>query len=102
MIKLQKSASSKGCSQGDKELQHKAVLRLVKCGELSRAAKILTSKGLADPSDETINKLNLKHPVRLSEEVWNHHPMTTLPIHLKKSAVLESILKAPRGSGLAI
>ena len=58
LIKLQKSASSKGCSQGDKELQHKAVLRLIKCGELSRAAKILTSKGLADPSDETINKLN--------------------------------------------
>ena len=77
------------------------MLRLVKCGELSRAAKILpvTSKGLAGPSDNTIYKLILKRPVRLSDEsVEPPFNDNTIPIHLKKSAALQSILKAPRGS----
>ena len=65
----------------------------MKCGELSRAARILTSHGLAPPSEESIQRLRAKHPATLSgvDEVSS--------IQLKKSVFLESLRKSPRGSG---
>ena len=42
--------------------KRKAALCLVKCGELSRAARILASHGLAPPSEELIQWLRAKYP----------------------------------------
>ena len=49
-----------GSTEVDQKM--KEALRLVKSGELSRAAKLLTSQGLAPATDETIQKLKSKHP----------------------------------------
>ena len=43
-----------------------AALRLVRCGELSHASRILTSNGLALSTDDTARKLISKHPPRSS------------------------------------
>ena len=41
-----------------------AATQLIRCGEISRAAKILTSSGLAPTSLDTRGKLAAKHPCR--------------------------------------
>ena len=40
---------------------------LIKVGEISRAARVLTSSGLAPASEDTISKLAAKHPRRTSD-----------------------------------
>ena len=45
----------------------RAALKSVKCGELSRAARILTSDGLIPPSPETEEQLKAKHPSQSEE-----------------------------------
>ena len=52
----------------DSEAVHRsAALKLIRCGELSKAARILTSDGLALSSAETIGKLSSKHLKRFEE-----------------------------------
>ena len=50
-----------------------AALRLVRCRELSRVFRILTSNGLAPSTGDTARKLISKHPSRSS--VLSLHPM---------------------------
>ena len=47
----------------DDQLRRKAALRLCRCGELSRAARALTSCGIADANEDTIQRLRSKHPL---------------------------------------
>ena len=64
--------------------RRKAALRLVKCGELSRAARILTSHGLAPPLEESIQRLKAKHPAwTMSLNLSGVDEVS--PIQLKKS-----------------
>ena len=62
---LQLETSFEGSKKSIMTKEHakrSAALRLVRCGELSKAARILTSNGLAPSSAETIKKLSSKHP----------------------------------------
>ena len=62
---LQKDYSPPICSSKNEDDHRKRVaIRLLRCGELSRAAKALTSQGLAPANDETLNKLRSNHPSR--------------------------------------
>ena len=84
-------------SKQNQEERHRAALKSVKCGELSRAARILTSDGLIPPSPETEEKLKAKHPSQ-SEEL-RLSTVNTPQIDLKRSVFLEALRRAPRGSG---
>ena len=75
-----------------------SAIRLVKSGELSRAARILTSKGLAPASDETVAKLSLKHPTR-DPNTPVPHSDTCNSMALPASVIINVIKKSPRGSG---
>ena len=46
--------------------RRKTALHLVQSGEISRAARVLTSQGLAPESDDVLQMLKLKHPVEAS------------------------------------
>ena len=59
----------------------------VKCGELSRAARVLTSHGLAPPSEESIQRLRAKHPAwKMSLNLSGVDEVSS--IQLKKSVFL--------------
>ena len=63
--------------------RHRLALKLIRCGELSRAAKLLVSPGLAPVSSEVAEKLASKHPTRNKaildlQEAWE-------PINLSRS-----------------
>ena len=75
----------------------KAALKSIKSGELSRAARILTSNGLALPSEGTVESLKRKHPIR-SEDIVSNDVDASMSISLKKTIFLEAIKKSPRGS----
>ena len=77
---------------------NQAALRLVPCGEISRAARVLTSRDLASASNETVEKLKGKHPTR-SEEIHIVPPMNSTPIDLYMTHLLNAIQESPRGSG---
>ena len=70
----------------------------MKCGELSRAARILTDHGLAPPSEESIQRLRAKHPARKTSLNLSGVDKVS-SIQLKKSVFLESLRKSPRRSG---
>ena len=54
-------------SQGVRATQaRKAALRLIRCGELAQASRVLTCSGLACTSPDTINKLKAKHPSQVN------------------------------------
>ena len=65
---------------------------------LSRAARILTNNSLAVPSEDTVERLKQKHPVRSGNIVFNDVDANS-PISLKRAIFLEAIKKVPRGSG---
>lgn len=77
--------------------QVQAALRLIRCGEISRAAKILCSQGLAEPSTETVNKLAAKHPTCSEDLVFE--PPCFSDLDLDEQILLRQIHAAPRGSG---
>ena len=56
---------SKKIFMGKEHAKRSVALRLVRCGELSKTARILTSNGSAPSSAETIKKLSSKHPKRI-------------------------------------
>ena len=97
LVKLQ-GLPTKRASYGNEEARIAAALRLVRCGELSRASKVLTSTGLAESSAETTAKLALKHPRRsttIIREATPHHES----INLTRSILFDVIRRSPRGSG---
>ena len=74
-----------------------AVEKKVRHGEISRAANLLTSSGLASPSDATFRKLQAKHPPASS--AIDRASIDTPPVQASAIA-LRSVLRAsPRGSG---
>ena len=101
LIQFQKDYSPPICSSKNEDDHRKRVaIRLVRCGELSRAAKALTSQGLAPANDETLNKLRSKYPSRregLCDGPCMSGPVSSLT--LKSSVLFDAIRKAPRGSG---
>ena len=75
----------------------RAALSLVRCGELSRAARVLTSSGLAPATPDTAQKLAEKHPIRVFD--IPDMPSPAMHISLSKQHMFNSIKKSPRGSG---
>ena len=97
LIELHNHSHAQQSNNKGEDQRRKAALRHVKCGELSRAAKILTSHGFAPPSEESIQRLRAKHPARkMSLTLSDVDEVSS--IQLKKSVVLESSRKSPRGS----
>ena len=78
---------------------HKAALRLFRCGELSRAAKLLFSPGLAPTSEDVAEKLARKHPQRDYDIVRDQYADSFNPIELSRSSFLIAVNSLPRGSG---
>ena len=101
LLQLHRSDSSPRVVLSGVNEKRKAALRLIKVGELSRAARVLTSKGLAKATDETVTKLKSKHPSRTA-------PTLDLPLvdskqfSLIKSSLTDILRKAPRGSSCGI
>lgn len=77
----------------------KAALRLVRCEELSRAAKLLTSPGLAPLSEAVAAKLAKKHPPRVDDIGRILGVDSFSSIDLSRSTFFETVLSLPRGSG---
>jgi hypothetical protein len=82
-----------------RETLKRAALRLVRCGELSRAAKLLTSPGLAPASPEVASKLAAKHPARVKEIPNQANLPLPEPIDLSSLLFFTTISKLPRGLG---
>ena len=59
---------------------------------------MLTSVGLAPATEETVQKLEKKHPAR-SEEIVVSPPANSDPISLSKAHLFNVIHQSPRGSG---
>ena len=74
-----------------------AVEKKVRHGEISRAANLLTSSGLASPSDETFRKLQAKHPPTSS--AVTRASVDTSPVQASAVALRSVLRGSPRGSG---
>ena len=83
--------------------KRRLAVRLIQSGEISKAARILTSQGLAPETDEVLQKLKSKHPVEVITP-------DEIPVDLRSSSSLSSphlgratftniIKSAPKGSG---
>ena len=98
-----RGGSNRSRSTSGPDQRKKAAMRLIQCGEMSRASQILTSQGLAPTTDDTVSKLSSKHPKRrtsqLSHDDFHEQEKSEHPFSLKKEAYFEAIRKAPRGSG---
>ena len=90
-----KKRNAKGNSRDHVKI---AVLSLVRCGELSRAAHVLTSSGLAPATPDTAQKLAEKHPIRMFDIPDMPSPPTAMHINLSKQNMFKCIKKSPRGS----
>ena len=91
------SSNSKSYKRPTQDQAFKAALKLISCGEISRAARVLTSSGLADDTEETIQKLACKHPSRTNQ--LNLPDPIACTFSLSKFHLLSAIRKSPRGSG---
>ena len=62
----------------------RAAVKMIKCGELSRAARILTSSGLAPAAKKTVHKLASEHQERASAlpDVASNDESITLSMQL--------------------
>ena len=98
-LKITSSTNSSNRATDSLNKRHKAALQLVRCGELSRAAKLLTSPGLAPTSADVVDKLALKHPVRVKEVPSSHDVPVSSSINLLPSTFFSTLSKLPRGSG---
>ena len=98
LINLCTSCRSQAPGRITEDLNRKAALRLVKCGKLSRAARILTSNDVAPSSENAILCLRSKHPTSEADLILP--PVSnSSPISLKKSIFVEWLKRSPRGSG---
>ena len=97
LICLRASLPRKSPTTGD-NARKAAALRLVRCGELSRASRILTRNGLAPSTEDTARKLISKHPPR-SSALPPPPNVSCESITLFRSLLFDSIRQAPHGSG---
>ena len=75
---------------------------MIRCGELSKAARVLTSSGLAPATKETTQKLTAKHPRRSSViEEQLADPFIESPVVLSSHQFI-TIKKASKGSGCGL
>lgn len=100
LVQLEKPTRAKKSANGDLE-KRAAALRFVHCGELSRAARVLNSSGLAPETDETVSKLANKHPSRLSAVNFSVDSPSE-GILISKISFMKALLNAPRGSGTGL
>ena len=77
----------------------KGALRLVKSGELLRAARALTSVGMAPSTKETAEKLAAKHPARRDQSLSSPSLPNEETFNLSKNQLYEAVRKSPNGSG---
>ena len=87
----------------NEKLTIKSALRLCRCGELSRAARALMSCGLADATDETIERLRSKHPSGYTNNIFDADDTdwsssSFVPIDLPRDVIWTTLQKSPRGS----
>ena len=74
-----------------------AVEKKVRHSEISRAGHLLTSNGLASPSDETLHKLERKHPPSLP--TIPRTPEDVTPLQASFQTLRLVLRDSPRGSG---
>ena len=91
------------------KLKRKAALRLCRSGELSRASRILTSSGLAPANDDTIERLQSKHPCSYDEVEPDEAESDILApsspsdaIVLSNAVIVKVLRESPRGSAAGI
>ena len=84
-------------TKGNEEARRTAALRLVRCGELSRACRVLTSAGLA-PSTAA-KKLTSKHPPMVKSIDLLNTPHIAA-INLSENVFYDTVRRSPRGSGV--
>ena len=83
--------------------KRRLAVRLIQSREISKAARILTSQGLAPETDEVLEKLKSKHPVgvirpdEISFDLSSSSPPSSP--HMDRVAFKNTIKSAPRGSG---
>ena len=84
----------------DDQLRRKAALRLCRCGELSRAARALTSCGIAYANEDTIQRLRSKHPLSYSSdgEFENFDSASFDSVELPRDIIVNALQRSPRGS----
>ena len=95
---LQLNQRSKKSDRFPSDYQTKVALKLIRQGELSRAARMLTSNGLAPESEETVSKLKFKHPARRSDPHYQPPAAGDTGLILDQHTLMQAIRKAPRGS----
>ena len=64
MLQLSSLSIHHDQKNSSKDQVRKMAMKLVRSGELSRAARVLVSSGLAPATEETVQKLAAKHPAR--------------------------------------
>ena len=87
--------TKKGNAKGNsRDHVKRDALSLVRCGELSRAARVLTSSGLAPATPDTAHKLAEKHPFRVFD--IQNMPSPAMHISLSKQHMFNSIKKSQK------
>ena len=74
-------------------------LSLSRCGELSRAARSLTSGGLAPANADTVERLKSKHPRRYPESTFAEVNSAFDPLSILHDVIAKALQSSPRGSG---
>ena len=73
---------------------------MVQSGEIARAARALTSQGVAPATSEVLEKLKLKHPVgHINSSDIPDIPDSVETIQLDKATFIKVLKNAPRNSG---
>ena len=98
LVCLDDSLAAKS-TKGNEEARRAAALRLVRCGELSRASRVLTSAGLAPSTADTAKKLTSKHPPRVESIDLLNMPHSAA-INLSENVFYDTVRRSPRGSGV--
>ena len=98
LVCLEDSVAAKS-TKGTEEACRAAALWLVRCGELSRASKVLTSAGLAPSTADTAKKLASKHPPRVKSIDLLNTPHSAA-INLSENVFCDTVRRSPRGSGV--
>ncbi|XP_065832959.1 uncharacterized protein [Oscarella lobularis] len=80
----------------------KAVRSKVKAGELSRAANLLTSSGIDPSSEDTFEKLALKHPARRVPVTSSDYTTSEQPLQIDLPALFNALHRCPKGSACSI
>ena len=78
----------------------RSVRNKIKSGEISRAASLLTSSGVAEDSDDTLRKLEAKHPERrsVSTNFQPYFPHSLQPLQIPTETFIKSLRDCPNGS----